>query len=295
MNQKIVALIGADGQLGTDLQKFLPANFELISLTIKDIDVTIFDSIDSCLSQFTPDIVLTTAGFHNVPYCEQDPANSFLVNTVGTKYLTDWCYYNPCKLVFIGTDYVFNGEKDIPYVEDDIPDPINTYGISKYAGELYIKHHLENHAIIRTTGLYGDNPCIGKPVPNFYKMFVDLIDGKDVVEFDGKEICSPTYSLDLAKQINIMLLNDLRGTFHVVNDGYCSWFEFGQAIIEELELPTVLQHKERPNPPINEVLKYLPLKRPYFTALESKRLKELGLYQMAHWRDALNQFIHGRN
>ena len=291
MRKPIGALIGADGQLGTDLQKYLPMHFELVCLTIKDIDITQFDSIDACLSQCNPDIVLSTAGFHDVPFCEEDPVNSFLVNTVGTKYLTDWCFYNQSKLVFISTDYVFNGEKNSPYVEDDVPDPINTYGISKYAGELYIKHHLENHAIIRTTGLYGDNACLGKPVANFYRMFVNLIKNKDVVEFDGKEICSPTNTLDLSKQIDTMLLHDVKGTFHAVNDGYCSWFEFGQAIIEELGASTTLQFVERPNPPAMKELEYQPINRPHFTALENKHLKELGIYQMSHWRDALHEFV----
>jgi dTDP-4-dehydrorhamnose reductase len=292
--RKKIALIGADGQLGSDLYKTLPLEFDVIPLILSDLDVTQLDSINTCLSQYNPEIILSTAGFHNVPYCEVDPQSTFSVNTIGTKYLTDWCFFHNCKLVFISTDYVFNGEKGEPYNEEDVPDPINTYGISKYAAELYIRHHLEDYLIIRTTGLYGENPCLGKPVANFFEMFIKLVENKEFVEFNGREICSPTYTWELANQITLMLKENLMGLYHVVNDGYCSWFEFGQAIIDEMGLTTQLQFIERADlPPLN-ISNTQPLKRPKFTALENQNLKNYGLFIMGSWRDALHKFIENR-
>ncbi len=293
-NKKTIALIGADGQLGMDLQKLLNSHFIVVPLTINDINISNLGSIENCLSKFKSDIVLSTAGFHNVPFCEEQPENTFLINAVGTKFLADWCHFHHCKLVFISTDYVFNGNRSTPYIEEDYPDPINTYGISKLAGELYIKHHLEDHLIVRTTGLYGSNVCLGKPTANFIEMFLKLIQGKDKVEFDGREICCPTYTLELANQILILLQKNIKGLFHVVNEGPCSWFEFGEAIIKELGIDTQLRHVEREESIEHTMKHFQPLKRPFNTALENKGLKLLNINYMSSCREALHRFIQNR-
>ena len=292
--KKSIVLIGADGQLGMDLQKVLPLVFRVIPLTINDIDISNLTSIEHCLSKNKADIIISTAGFHNVPLCEEQPEKTFLVNSVGTKFLTDWCHFHHCKLIFISTDYVFNGEKRTPYTEEDQPDPINTYGISKYAGEQYIKHHLDDFLIIRTTGLYGSNVCLGKPTPNFVEMFLKLIQGKDVVEFDGREICCPTYTLELANQIHLLLQKDVKGLFHAVNEGPCSWFEFGEAIIKRSGSTTQLRHIERKENAQQAGQHFKPLKRPFFTALENKNLNLLTLNHMSSWQEALSKFLQNR-
>ena len=291
----IIALIGSDGQLGKDLFSKLKESFQVIPLTISDIDITKLESINLCLKKINPQIVVSTAGYSNVPECERKPYDAFSVNTIGTKFLTDWCYFNNAKLVFFSSDYVFNGKKRTPYTEKDTPDPINTYGISKLAGECYIKNNLSDFIIARITGLYGHNKCLGKPNPNFVEFFINFIEGKDQVEFDGREICSPTYTPDIANQIEILLKKNISGLFHIVNEGYCSWFEFGQAIINELNKKVKLIHKQRSYHQFESRVPYQELKRPFFTALSNSNLSKMNLNKMRPWKEALHEYLLKRS
>jgi dTDP-4-dehydrorhamnose reductase len=295
LSNRKIALIGADGQLGTDLSRELQGLCQFFPLTLHDINITDINSINNSLSKINPDIVISTAGISNVPNCEKEPLEAYNVNSVGMKFLTDWCQIHDSKLVFFSTDYVFDGERNEPYTEYDKPNPINTYGISKYAAELYITSNHSNFIIARITGLYGHNTCLGKPKPNFVESFISLIKNKDELEFDGRETCSPSYTPDIATQIAEMLKLDLTGIFHVVNQGHCSWFEFGKAIIDELGTSIKFIHKKREN--VNEATQnlYQDLKRPNFTALKNLRLEELGINKMRHWRKALHQYIVERN
>jgi len=283
-----IALIGANGQLGSDIYPVLKEDHIVAPLTHKDIEITQPDSVHGCMGKINPDIIVNTAAFLDLNKCEENPEKAFLVNGIGPRNLSLWCKKNNCLLVHISTDYVFNGKKNQPYTEDDCPRPLNTYGLTKFAGELYISSILENFIIIRTAGLYGTHPCRGKSSNNFVEMFLKLIRDREVVEFGGKEVCSPTFTEDLARQLNLIIQTNKTGVFHVTSQGSCSWFEFGQEIIKKTNSRTRLIKRKTKN----ETTKVI---RPMYTILENKRLNNLGINIMPHWKKALGVYLSKRS
>lgn len=169
-----VLVIGANGQLGSDLCKELES-FDLIALAHSEIEITDVDSVKRAFNKWKPDIIINTAAYPRVDDCEDDPDKAFLVNALGARNVAVAAQEHGSKLVHISTDYVFGGEgQDVPYTEFDAPIPINTYGKSKLAGESLVRHLCPKHFIIRTSGLFGVagssgkggtlwRPCSGSP------------------------------------------------------------------------------------------------------------------------------------
>jgi dTDP-4-dehydrorhamnose reductase len=282
-----MAIIGVNGQLGSDIYLRLKENYNVIPLLHQDIEITQLDSIDLCFKKKHPDIIINTAALHDLTNCEKYPEKAYLVNGIGPRNLSIWCKANGCILVHISTDYVFDGQKNEPYIEEDCPWPLNTYGITKLTGEFYISSILENYIIIRTTGLYGTHPCRGKTSKNFVEMFLELIRNKETVEFGGEEISTPTFTENLAEQIqHIIEANDF-GIFHATSEGFCSWFEFGEEIIKQTHSKTKLVKRKREKVTSNII-------RPKFTVLENKRLKEVGINMLPDWKRALSEYLSKR-
>ncbi len=284
-----VVVIGANGQLGSDICSIFKKKHEIIELLQSDIEITEISSIENALAPYKGEIIINTAAYHDLKKCEENPSTAFAVNATGTRDLARWCLKNDSILIHVSTDYVFDGKKREPYVETDVAKPLNTYGISKLAGERYIEAILEKYVIIRVSGLYGINPCIGKPGKNFVEMFIDLIDGKDTQEFGGQEWLTPTSTKNIAEQLLLLIESGEYGIFHVTNEGKCSWFEFGEEIIKQIDSSTILIHrKEEP------VIDPLAIKRPKYSVLENKRLKDLGINIMPHWKSALKEYLQLR-
>ena len=282
-----IAIIGANGQLGSDVYLSLKDNYKIFPLLHKDIEITQRDSSNSCLSKIHPDIIVNTAAFHDLNACEKYPEKAFLVNGIGPRNLSIWCKENDCILVHISTDYVFDGEKNKPYLENDCTRPLNTYGITKLVGEFYISSILERNIIIRTTGLYGTHVCRGKSSKNFVEKFLELIENKEIAEFGGQEICTPTFTENLAEQIKIIIKTNEFGIFHATSEGPCSWFEFGEEIIKQTNSTTKLVKIERKESASNII-------RPKYTVLENKHLENLGINRMLDWKVALSEYLSKR-
>ncbi|MEM4160574.1 MAG: dTDP-4-dehydrorhamnose reductase [Thermoplasmata archaeon] len=280
------AIIGANGQLGSDIVEAFKEGYEVFPLTHGDIEVSEMASVSSVLEKLQPDVIINTAAYHDLKKCEANPGIAFAVNTLGAKNLAQWCKSRGALLVHISTDYVFDGKKRTPYAEEDIPRPVNMYGITKLGGELAIQAIHERHVIVRTGGLYGTHPCRGKPAKNFVEMFLELIRDKEVVEFGGDEVCSPTFTEPLAKQIRKIVDFNVTGIFHVTTKGSCSWFEFGEEIIRQTDSRTRLVKRAKGQAGAQpEII------RPGYTVLENRRIEELGINMMPHWRDALREYL----
>jgi len=282
-----IAIIGANGQLGSDIYLSLKENYNVIPLLHKNIEITQMDSVISCLSKVHPDIIINTAAYHDLDKCEKYPENAFLVNAIGLRNLSIWCKRNNSILIHISTDYVFDGQKNKPYIEGDFTRALNTYGITKLAGEFYILSMLERYIIIRTTGLYGTHVCRGKSSKNFVEMFLELIEDKVIVEFEGEEICTPTFTENLAEQIKFIIKTNEFGIFHATNKGSCSWFEFAEEIIKQTNSVTKLIKRERKESASNII-------RPKYTVLENRHLNGLGINRMLDWKVALNEYLSKR-
>lgn len=277
-----IIVIGANGQLGSDLVSSLKSG-QLIPLTHADVEISDFDSVSKMFEKYKPQIVINTAAFHNVPECEKNDVRAFAVNGLGPKYLAQNCVAHNCMLLHISTDYVFDGKKNNPYLEDDIPNPLNVYGISKLTGEYYIKSIMEKYIIVRTSGLYGIHKCRAKG-GNFVDTMLKLSKEKEEIKVVCDEFLTPTYTLDLANQITELVKTDSYGLYHVTNEGFCSWYEFAKAIFDILDIRVSLReisHREF----------YSGVKRPPYSVLENGRLKSLGINKMRHWKDALQSYL----
>ncbi len=280
-----IVVLGGNGQLGSDLVKVLKGG-EIISLTHADIEISDFNSVSEMFKKHRPQIVINTAAFHNVPACESDDLKAFMVNGLGPKFLSQNCVTHNCALVHISTDYVFDGKKNSPYIEEDLPNPLNVYGISKLIGEYYIKSIMERYFIIRTSGLYGIHKCRAKD-GNFVDAMLKLSKEQKEIKVVGDEILTPTYSLDLASQINELIKTDFYGLFHITNEGFCSWYEFAQAVFEYLNIKVNLKEIKQSEYPST-------VKRPRYSVLENRRLKSLGINRMRHWKEALLGYLNER-
>ncbi len=223
-----VAIIGARGQLGQELVKVFGPG--CTSLDVEEVDIREPDGLRRVLEACAPSVVINTAAYHNVPECEKDPGRAFAVNAVGVKNLRDICLALGLALVHISTDYVFDGRKSAPYTEEDTPNPLNAYGISKLAGEFFARQ-VPVHYVMRLSGLFGVAGSVAKGGTNFVKLMLEAARTRDHVAVSSNIFFSPTYARDAAVRIReILEAGSPSGVYHVTNDGACSWHEFAAEI-----------------------------------------------------------------
>lgn len=277
-----VLITGANGQLGTDLCKVFQG-YDTIPLTHADIEITDVDSIKKQLSKYKPDVIINTAAYVRVDDCEIYPEKAFLVNGVGVKNVAKVAQNEGTILFHISTDYVFDGKKKEPYTEDDIPNPINTYGISKLAGEYYAKL-AEKYYIIRVSSLFGVAGASGKG-GNFVETMIKKAKNKEKIAVVDDMIMSPTYTKDGARVIKKIIEKELPyGIYHASNNGFCSWYEFAKKIFEFLNLNDVEIRPIKSNDLTSKA------KRPVFSALENRKLSKYNL-KMPDWQEALREYL----
>ena len=276
-----VILLGADGQLGSELAAQF-AGHDLTALTQGDLDITREEEVRR-IADYRPDVVVNATGFTDVPRCETELAAAFAVNAIGIRTLAMVCHEAGARLLHVSTDYVFDGKKGAPYVETDTPCPINAYGVTKLAGEHFVRAICSRHYIVRSSGLYGLKPALGKGY-NFSQLMLQLAKERGEVEVVTDEVLTPTFTLDLARQIGIIIEREDYGVFHAANEGQCSWFEFTQALFELAGVKATLR-------PTTAAAFGSPVARPSYSVLENARLKQLGMNAMRHWREALADYV----
>lgn len=277
-----VLIIGANGQLGSDLVKVF-AKEEIVPLTHRDIEVCDHDKTRKVLESYSPDVVINTAAYHRTDECEENIEKTFQVNTFAVRNLAIVCRDIGSVLVHLSTDYVFGGEKTIPYIEDDFPNPINIYGTAKLAGEYFIRNIWEKHFIIRTSGLYGVAGSSGKG-GNFIELMLKLAKESKTIKVVNDQIFSPTYTKDLAEKIVRLFRTKRYGLYHITNNGECSWYKFAKAIFETCGFSPDL------SPATTKEFGAKAL-RPRYSALDNRNLRVLALDDMRHWRDALREYL----
>ena len=281
MNRKI-ALIGANGMLGTEfMYKFQAGNSNIVPLTDRDIDITDYEYTLEVLTQIKPEIIINCAAYTAVDQAEQDIEMAFKVNALGVKHLAQSADKLHSHLVHYSTDYVFPGANANGYVEDAETSPINQYGASKLQGEQELANILapQQYIIMRTAWLYGNR---GK---NFVRTMLTLADTMNVVKVVNDQIGSPTHTKDLVQWTTDLLQLSAYGTFHSVNSGNCSWYDFAKEIFrlagKKVELVAVPSH-EFPTP----------AKRPAFSILINKKLENTLNYPITNWPAALSEYLN---
>ena len=285
-----IIVIGADGQLGSDIVLACRADgHEVVPLTIAQADVTDDAQVQRALAGCGADVVVNTAAMHQVEKCEADPARAFAVNALGARRLAIAANALGARLVHVSTDYVFDGAKMAPYLESDCPLPLNAYGNSKLAGELFVRSMAEKHYVIRVSGLYGIHPCLEKGGLNFVDLMLKLSRERQEVRVVDDEVLTPTSTREVARQLLRMLKAGApEGLYHVTAEGGCSWYEFAGEIFR-LSRSAVQLNKAAPG----EFPAKVP--RPKYSVLENGNLKTAGLNGMAHWRDALAEYMRDKH
>lgn len=278
-----IAVIGANGQLGTDLCEVFGAKHEVTALTHSDIEISSIDNVKSVLGALKPDAVLCTAAAHNVPKCESEPEVAFRINGIGSLNLAKVSADLGFKLVQYSTDYVFDGRKMKPYVETDAVFPQSVYAVTKYDGEQFIQNYCSRYFVIRVSGIYGKIPCRAKG-GNFISTMVILSKEKPEVRVVNDEILTPTPTLEIAKNTLALVQTEAYNLYHMTCQGQVSWYEFAKTIFDTLQLKTPL---------LEASVKDFPLvvKRPFYSVLENANLEKIGLNQMPGWKEALLVFL----
>jgi len=274
-----IAVIGATGQLGSDLVKVFD---EVIPLTHVEMEIKDLLSCLKTLEKHKPDVVINCASYVRVDDAEDYAEEVFAVNSVGAKNVTIACKKINAVNVYISTDYVFDGSKNTPYTEEDHPNPINTYGISKLAGEFYTKL-VERHYIIRVSSLFGAAGASGKG-GNFVETMITKAKNKETIMVVDDMVMSPTYTVDAAAMIKEILIKNLPfGIYHAANKGQCSWYKFAKTIFNTLGIEVRLS-------PTKTNILQSKARRPMYSPLVSVDLKKYGL-EMEGWEAALKNYL----
>lgn len=280
-----IAVIGADGQLGTDVVNAFAANGdEVVGLTHADIELSDPASVSGRLSAVLPKVIVNTAAMHHVDKCEADPARAFAVNGLGSKNLALAAKEIGATLMHVSTDYVFDGEKNNPYVETDAPRPLNAYGNSKLSGEYFVRGTVPQHFVLRTSAIYGKSPCRAKGGLNFIELMLKLARERGEVRVVDDEIVSPTSTRDIARQTVTLSRSDAYGLYHATAESSCSWYAFAREIFD-LTATKVNLIKAGPNE--------FPIKvpRPKYSVLENAGLKKQGLNVFRTWQEGLREYF----
>lgn len=272
-----ILITGAQGQLGQALQQALIGE-DLILKDLPEFDLTQAD----CESQIVtarPSVILHVGAYTNVDGAEREPDRAMAVNAQGTAFVARAAATLKARLIYVSTDYVFDGIQTTPYREEDLPHPINAYGQSKREGELAALRGCPNTLVVRTAWLYGHAGS------NFVKTIMRLAREKPFLEVVGDQRGCPTNADDLALALKVLITSDLQGICHVTNRGDCTWHEFAEAIVSLMGLSTPVR------PITTEQMGRL-ARRPAYSVLAQERLHGFG-FSMPSWQDALQRFVSG--
>lgn len=273
-----IVITGSGGQLGSELRQVLQAH-DLTLLDLPSWDL-VQDGSETPIVNASPDVVVHAGAYTDVDGAEREPERAMAINADGTQRVAQAAAKVGARLLYVSTDYVFDGQKGTPYVETDIPNPINVYGWSKLEGEQRALAACPNTLVVRTAWLYGSK---GK---NFVKTIMKLAAERSVLKVVSDQYGSPTCANDLAAAIAFLLSEELSGILHVTNSGTCTWHEFAREIVRLVGSPAIVEPISTP-----EVGRLA--RRPAYSALSLSRLNQAG-FRMASWQEALSRFLGDR-
>lgn len=274
-----ILVTGVKGQLGYDICRELNERGykDVIAVDKDDLDITDERLVTNYIENTRPDVIMHNAAWTAVDSAEDNEENCYKVNVLGTRYISESAQKVGAKLVYISTDYVFNGEGERFFEVDDLKQPLSVYGKSKYYGELEVKK-CSKHFIVRTSWVFGINGS------NFVKTMLKLAETKTELNVVADQIGSPTYTYDLSKLLCDMIETEKYGVYHATNEGVCSWCDFAKKIFE------VAGKKMKINSVTSE---QYPAKahRPKNSRLSKRSLDEAGFNRLPSWEDALCRYI----
>lgn len=271
----MILVVGANGMLGHDLMTVLDGDVR--GLDLPELDITSLESVQRAVLTLKPRVIVNAAAYTDVDGCESNRELAMQVNGEGVAHLALAARLVDATLVQVSTDYVFAGDKGSPYLEDDTTGPLSVYGESKLAGEMNVAV-APRHLLVRTQWLYGVH---GK---NFVETMLRLAGERSELTVVDDQIGSPTWTMDLARAIKVLLDSGCTGTYHAASSGFCSWNEFARAIFAEAGLPvTVL--------PMTTEQLARPARRPLYSTLDCGKLTRDTGFQPQSWQEALKQYL----
>ena len=281
-----VLLIGANGQLGTDIRRQLPG--EVVGLDWPQFDVRHEEQVRAAMQDHHPDLVINCAAQTNVDLCEDESVEAFAINALGAMHVARWAETVGAAVMFISTDYVFGAAelRAEPYTEEDLPGPVNVYGASKLAGEQLTRVYNSHPLVIRTSGLYGHAGARGKG-GNFVETMLRLASEGKPIKVVNDQRLTPTSTVELAARLIALSKTNTLGVLHIAARDSCTWFDFAQAIFEHEQLDADLQ-------PISSAEFPTRARRPAMSALTSVRLEQAGIAPCRSWREMLHEYLYTR-
>ncbi|RKY84445.1 dTDP-4-dehydrorhamnose reductase [candidate division KSB1 bacterium] len=277
---KRVLITGSGGMLGSEMVQFYSEKkVDVIEVDISNADVTKKDDIIPFIFNNKPDLVIHCAGYTNVDICEEEIDMAYKVNAVGIQNVCLACKRLKIPVVYFSTDYVFDGLKQSPYIEFDVPNPLNVYGKSKLAGEIIVKDLMREFFIIRTSWLCGHK---GR---NFVETILNLSKTRDTIGVVDDQVGSPTFVPDLIKETNRVIESGAFGVYHISNKGICSWFNFAKKIIEYSGISNV------EIVPIKSSKLERKAKRPLYSKLKNYMLELTIGDNISDWEESLRNYL----
>ena len=278
-----VLVTGTKGQLGTDVMAELKSNnIEAVGIDREELDIVdakaCEEFFDKANAEKRIDAVIHCAAYTAVDKAEDEQELSYNINALGTKNIATACKKFDMKLMYISTDYVFNGQGERPWEPDDERQPLNVYGRTKYEGELFVEEITKKYFIVRIAWVFG---IAGN---NFIKTMLKLAKERDSLTVVDDQIGSPTYTADLSKLLVSMIQTDKYGRYHATNEGYCSWYEFAKEIFKVAGVTINVT-------PVDSSAYHAKAKRPANSRMEKKKLDEAGFKRLPSWQDATRRYI----
>lgn len=274
-----VLVTGVGGQLGYDVIKELEKrNIECVGADRTEFDITDFNAARKFIYSYMPDAVIHCSAYTAVDKAEDEPELCHLVNAVGTENIAKICKEFDAKMVYISTDYVFDGTKEGFYEVDDLPNPINVYGKTKLAGEKAVQEILDKYFIVRISWVFGSNGN------NFVKTMLRLGKERSELNVVADQIGSPTHTADLAPLLVDMAQTDKYGVYHATNEGECSWAEFAEEIFKIAGMNVKVNHISTAEYPTKA-------KRPMNSRMSKEKLVDGGFGKLISWKEAVSSFL----
>ncbi len=280
-----IAIVGANGRLGAALVREYQRDYEVTSYDRRQLDLSQLDRVRSALAATKFELLINCAALTNVDYCESHREEAFVVNAEAPRLLAQIANEKSAKLIHFSTDYVFDGKKTDPYVEEDKAVPLSVYGKSKLEGERRVLEASSQHLVVRLSWVFGPDK------PSFIDQIIQRAREKDVVTAVADKFSAPTFTIDVAGWLRLAVEKNANGILHLANNGGCSWQEWAQYAIDVCRSLGLPLKAERVGAVSLADMKNFVARRPVHTVLSSAKFTALTGVQPRHWREAVAEYI----
>lgn len=275
-----ILVTGVNGQLGHDVVKELKKRgHNPVGVDREQMDLTVHSQIKECIEKVNPEAIIHCAAYTAVDAAEDNEDLCRQINALAVKDIANCAKQLDIPMIYISTDYVFDGTKDGEYNENDVPNPINVYGKTKYEGEIYVREILEKYYIVRISWVFGENGN------NFIDTMLRLSKDRDLLNVINDQVGSPTYTKDLSRLLVDMIETNKYGIYHATNEGFCSWYDFAKEIFNISGVDIKVNPIETSEYPTKAT-------RPMNSKMSKEKLTRQGFCKLRNWKESLEEYIN---